>query len=681
MNSYATVDMSTRTLNLLTVFSLGKQSGKIVLRRTLLLSVLTFLSPGSTVAADQAVEPRDIEQVYTRPTTTASWSSMFQKYTGRDEEIKSVAIVIGISDYSKGWKPLEAPWYDALRVRDFLIKSGFDYVVTLTNKSASKDKIQHYMEDVFPDLLTEDDRFVFYFSGHGAQRSIFGSIEGYLPMIDSPKNGWSTMISMNDIEEWNKEIGQTRHSLFVLDSCFSGLAGSESKGYGLSNIYVRDLLKSGHFLMTAGSKGQESYGSLKQWGGSLFTDAFLKGASGAADSGSKEFPPDGVITVTKLYNYIRSRVSAERDQLPQINQTPLLSDLTPKSSGEFFFFASSGQVQFPPLVSAAGSIPAESKGVSSNTELSTAKTDNGAVSPRSVWTDATGRLMWTARDNGQYVDWAEANNYCANMTIADLKGWRLPTIDELKGIHDLSHRYPFTWSEPHCCQVKGGDPGLIFIKDGVKLDSCCAWSSHTENGGTEASYYRFQPNLADKERVKTVDAGMVDLLRALCVRSMPNSKQETAPISEIKNPLSSQKNAGGKADVRGDAPRSPTSFRRAARNNLSSNGVTCLDQPHDRIPAGTRVCVTMHGSWLGPWPGGVAPWDKNHPTTVWTQAFDATSDVISTESRYVHPNEFLEQQDYVVCVRPPSSAQTNTSDRMAIDVRRSAKPCSLPAMP
>src|ERR1019366_5238736 len=133
-------------------------------------------------------------------------------------------------------------------------------------------------------------------------RPLFSSTEGYLPMIGSPIDGWSTMISMNDIEEWSRDIGQTRHSLFVLDSCFSGLAGLESKGPGLSNVYVEDLLKSGHFLMTAGTKGQESYGSLKQWGGSLFTTAFLTGASGAADSGSKEFPADGVITVTKLYN-------------------------------------------------------------------------------------------------------------------------------------------------------------------------------------------------------------------------------------------------------------------------------------------------------------------------------------------------------------------------------------------
>jgi hypothetical protein len=125
-------------------------------------------------------------------------------------------------------------------------------------------------------------------------------------------------------------------------------------------------------------------------------------------------------------------------------------------------------------------------------------------------------------------------------------------------------------------------------------------------------------------------------------------------------------------------PESP--FRTAARNNLSPNEVTCLNAPHERVPARTRVCVSMHGTWLGPWAGGVAPWDKTHPTTVWTQSFE-TNGVISTESRYVHPNEFQEQKDFYVCVRPPVGAAINAGDRMAIDVSVSTGPCGAPAMP
>lgn len=120
----------------------------------------------------------------------------------------------------------------------------------------------------------------------------------------------------------SRGIGQIRHSLFVLDSCFSGLAGLELKSPELSNVYMKDLLKSGHFLMTAGTAGQESYASLEQWGRSHFTDVFIRGASGAADAGKRRVSARRGLSVTKFYSYIRDRVAAGRRRLPQIDQAP-----------------------------------------------------------------------------------------------------------------------------------------------------------------------------------------------------------------------------------------------------------------------------------------------------------------------------------------------------------------------
>jgi hypothetical protein len=296
---------------------------------------------------------RDIEEVWERPAKTSSFSSKFTELTGRDDLNLSFAIVIGLSDYTGDWPPLEAPWYDAQHVRDAFKDQGFDYIVTLTNKAATKEKIRHYMEDVFPARVGKNDQFVFYYSGHGTQEQLFNATRGYLPMLDSKTNLWSSMIGMQEIAEWSENIGAARHSLFVLDACFSGLAGEQHKGDPYIKIYMDDLMKPGHFLMTAGSAGQESYASLSKWGGSLFTNAFLKGIDGQADSGTKEFPPDGVISVTKLYQYIRLRISAERASAPSVDQTPLLSDLSPKSEGEFFFFDESSKAHpllSPPVV-------------------------------------------------------------------------------------------------------------------------------------------------------------------------------------------------------------------------------------------------------------------------------------------------------------------------------------------
>ena len=58
----------------------------------------------------------------------------------------------------------------------------------------------------------------------------------------------------------------------------------------------------------------------------------------------------------------------------------------------------------------------------------------------STWTDTSTGLMWAKMDNGSDVDWKQATAYCSNLQLAGYSGWRLPTIQELQGIHDPSVR-------------------------------------------------------------------------------------------------------------------------------------------------------------------------------------------------------------------------------------------------
>jgi hypothetical protein len=57
---------------------------------------------------------------------------------------------------------------------------------------------------------------------------------------------------------------------------------------------------------------------------------------------------------------------------------------------------------------------------------------NGAVVDRS-----TG-LMWASKDNGNRVNWRQAEEYCQNFRGAGFTDWRLPTIHELKSLVDKS---------------------------------------------------------------------------------------------------------------------------------------------------------------------------------------------------------------------------------------------------
>jgi len=189
----------------------------------------------STQATGQVVN-RNIHEKYVRDySLTKMLNSLFE----RKKFNKSYALIIGLSDYSGGWAQLEAPFHDALRVKDFLINQAqFDVVITLTNKEASSANITKYMEEIFPKLISERDRFIFYFSGHGTQRNIGNRVRGYVPMLNSDKDSWSDMISMDDIERWNENMQEAKHALFALDCCFSGLAGNQKKTSAKSYIFT-----------------------------------------------------------------------------------------------------------------------------------------------------------------------------------------------------------------------------------------------------------------------------------------------------------------------------------------------------------------------------------------------------------------------------------------------------------
>jgi uncharacterized protein YjbI with pentapeptide repeats len=150
---------------------------------------------------------------------------------------------------------------------------------------------------------------------------------GFLPLVNSKRNEYSTMVSMGDVARWDTFLS-AQQALFVLDSCLSGLAGTQVKG--LRSNRLQQLSQSGHHLMTAGEAGENVIAGDK-WTGSLFTDSFIMGAAGEAQS------YDGVISLWSLLDYIQRRVTIEREAVAWRNQlTPQINFLT-AGPGAFFF--------------------------------------------------------------------------------------------------------------------------------------------------------------------------------------------------------------------------------------------------------------------------------------------------------------------------------------------------------
>ncbi len=119
---------------------------------------------------------------------------------------------------------------------------------------------------------------------------------------------------------------------------------------------------------------------------------------------------------------------------------------------------------------------------------------NGTVS------DTRTKLMWAAKDNGSDINWTNAKSYCKNYRGGGHKDWRMPTQDELAGLHDRDKTYPTP------C---GTD---VHLTELIRLS--CYWVWASETAGDTASGFNF----GDGDRFSTRQSG-INKFRVLPVRT------------------------------------------------------------------------------------------------------------------------------------------------------------------
>ena len=383
------------------------------------LLVLALLLP-SLAAAEGIDEP------FKKPETAESWSwgRLFSWATGQDDfrAGKSYALVIGISAYSNGIAPLQYTKNDPIRMRDFLLdEEGFDYVHVLTEEKATFRRIRQLMEDELPALIGENDRFLFYWSGHGIDfKDGTGRARGYLPLATSGPRQRSSMVSMAQLDAWDDFIN-VRHALYLLDACASGLASYEVQGEedfeGLDNATLERLSKPGRHLITAGTGEQKTIASAR-WEGSVFTDSILRAARGEADARTAADPADGVVSLPELLEYVTKRVDRERRIADfETAITPKWENLRDDNEGGFFFITKDKKTE-----------TARAEGVQPTGELKDGRpvvveVQGERVEPGGCDIE-TDRLLWeTIRDETEpvyfqdYLDRFNAGEICGRFAI------------------------------------------------------------------------------------------------------------------------------------------------------------------------------------------------------------------------------------------------------------------------
>ncbi|MFY9823693.1 MAG: caspase family protein [Thermoanaerobaculia bacterium] len=224
------------------------------------------------------------------------------------------AVVIGISDYRADGLSLRYADRDAEAIRDFLIeKGGFrpERVRFLSDQRATHEGVRTALFSFLAGTQPEDMVLIFL-AGHGVQDTVNPDNFFFLAHDSEPGNLGGTAIPMWDLGNVMDYTIRAQRILVFADTCHSGAAldrGGVKDGKNLNffNKYLEVLArKKGRLVLTASQAHESSLETAKLAHG-VFTHSVLVGLGGAADDN----PPDGVVTVGELVDYVQAKVPEE----------------------------------------------------------------------------------------------------------------------------------------------------------------------------------------------------------------------------------------------------------------------------------------------------------------------------------------------------------------------------------
>lgn len=268
---------------------------------------------------------------------------------------RSYAIFVGIDEYRNGIPRLKNAVRDVNLLAEVL-QSEHGYAVRrVLNEQASLSGLRQLLSEL-PDELTEEDRLVFYFAGHGVAEE--GETEsdgpqGFLIPSDAQRDELATFLPMLAVQAQLSRL-RCRHLLIFLDCCFAGAfrwSSTRSLAVRPTTLYreryERYLRDPSWQVITSAAQDERALDSVaggrlglrgSDEGNSPFAAALCRALRGAADLRMDGQPGDGVIVATELHLYLESAFERLEQQLNRTVQKPLLWSLGGRDKGQFIFF-------------------------------------------------------------------------------------------------------------------------------------------------------------------------------------------------------------------------------------------------------------------------------------------------------------------------------------------------------
>ena len=277
---------------------------------------------------------------------------------------RNLALIIGINNYTKGISPLKTAVNDAKQLAEVL-RTKHDYEVwECLDEVATLSNFHKFLSHTLPEQVTENDRLLFYFAGHGVALNGDDGPAGYLIPQDAKLGDTNSYLPMTKLHDALIQL-PCRHFLGILDCCFAG-AFKWSNTRDLLTCpevihkerYDRFITDPAWQILTSSACDQKALDNFTldsergQVGNhSPFASALLNILEGAADRiprGQQGKPAgDGVITATKLYLYLRDTIEIATEKC-RLRQTPGISCLNKHDKGEYIFLSPGHELNLPP---------------------------------------------------------------------------------------------------------------------------------------------------------------------------------------------------------------------------------------------------------------------------------------------------------------------------------------------
>jgi len=286
-----------------------------------LLVLLAIYSVGATVSTQTDIRYErlsdGVEHWYRiKPAEEKPWffqqlENIFDVVLSQRDKLpfgKSVAFLVGVSDYKYLSPDLPFVKNDLQDMRQFLVsKGGFDEVYVASETIVNRDLIEDYIRNKFPRWLKREDRLLFYYSGHGDDA---GGRTGYMQFSNARKNNFAgaQILPIKDITYWCDEI-DINHLLFILDCCASGLAFSPKGTADEIQQMIATLSRNGsRTIITAGTAEEQTFevSRIGGKGNGVFTRALLN----ALEIGMTDKGKDGFLTVEEIFARTKDEVAA-----------------------------------------------------------------------------------------------------------------------------------------------------------------------------------------------------------------------------------------------------------------------------------------------------------------------------------------------------------------------------------